>query len=262
MDNKEQYAIGEFSERTGISIRTLHYYDEIGLLKPTKHPSSRHRLYTDQDALILQQIVSFKFLGYSLNEIDGMINKPTFNLSLNESLEIQKKAMEEKKEHIETVLKAINTTLIILKEEKEVTGAILMHLIRSIQMENEQRKWIEQYMPDKVAEHINEKFKEDSTASDKEYVRFINGVKHLVGKPIDNLEVQELVGRWMQIANESICSTMKLMDEEMIKQIDEMKKEEFPMPPSPFTVEEEKWLEQAIDYYFMNSSNVDQEREK
>lgn len=170
--------------------------------------------------------------------------------------------MEEKKEHIETVLKAINTTLIILKEEKEVTAAILMHLIRSIQLENEQRKWIEQYMPDKVAEHINEKFKEDSTASDKEYVRFTNGVKNLVGKPIDDLEVQELIRRWMHIANTSICSTMELMDEEMVKQIDEMKKEEFPMPPSPFTVEEEKWLEKAIDYYFMHSSNVNQEREK
>lgn len=259
MNKKQHYAIGEFSERTGTSIRTLHYYDEIGLLNPKKHPSSGHRLYTDQDALILQQIVSLKFLGYSLDEIHGMINKPTFVLSLNETLEIQKKAMEEKKEHIETVLKAINTTLIILKEEKEVTGAILMPLIRSIQMENEQRKWIEQYMPDKVAEHLNEKFKEDSTASDKEYVRFTNGVKKLVGTPIDDPEVQELVGRWMQIANESICSTMELMDEETVKKIDEIEKEEFPMPPSPFTEEEEKWLEQAMDHYFMHDSDVEQE---
>ncbi|MCU5275410.1 MerR family transcriptional regulator [Bacillus cereus] len=262
MDKKEQYAIGVFSERTGISIRTLHYYDEIGLLNPNKHPSSGHRLYTDQDALILQQIVSLKFLGYSLDEIHGMINRSTFDLSLNEALEIQKKAMEEEKERIETVLKAINMTLTILKEEKEVDGAILMNLIKSIQMEKEQRKWIEQYMPNKVAEHINEKLKEDSTASDKEYIRFTKGVKKMVGKPIADPEVQELVGGWMQIANESICSTMELMDEEMVKQIDEMKKEEFPMPPSPFTVEEEKWLEQVIDYYFMNSSNVDQEREK
>ncbi|PEY60400.1 hypothetical protein COJ37_25360 [Bacillus cereus] len=137
-----------------------------------------------------------------------------------------------------------------------------MHLIRSIQTENEQRKWIEQYMPDKVAEHINEKFKEDSTASEKEYIRFTNGVKNLVGKLIDDQKVQELVGRWIQIANESICSTMELMDEEMVKQIDEMKKEEFPMSPSPFTVEEEKWLEQAMDYYFMHSSDIDREKEK
>ncbi|MHA4260221.1 TipAS antibiotic-recognition domain-containing protein (plasmid) [Bacillus cereus] len=117
-------------------------------------------------------------------------------------------------------------------------------------------------MPDKVAEHINEKFKEDSTTSEKEYIRFTNGVKNLVGKPIDDQKVQELVGRWIQIANESICSTMELMDEEMVKQIEEMKKEEFPMPPSPFTVEEEKWLEQAMDYYFMHSSDIDREKEK
>lgn len=69
MSNNRTYSIGEFSTRTGTSIRTLHYYDEIGLLKAEKHPRSGHRQYTAQDVLTLQKIVGFKFSGYNLEQI-------------------------------------------------------------------------------------------------------------------------------------------------------------------------------------------------
>nr|WP_235190105.1 TipAS antibiotic-recognition domain-containing protein [Bacillus gaemokensis] len=88
-------------------------------------------------------------------------------------------------------------------------------------------------------------------------MRFTKGVKKLFGKPIDDPEVQELVGRWMQRANEYLYSAMELMDEEMVKNIDEIEKEEYLMPASPFTAEEEEWLKQAMYYYFMYGSNVD-----
>lgn len=53
----------------GSSIQTLHFYDEIELFQPEKHPNSGHRQYTNQDVLTEQKIVSLKFLGYSLNQI-------------------------------------------------------------------------------------------------------------------------------------------------------------------------------------------------
>ncbi|MBB6282526.1 DNA-binding transcriptional MerR regulator [Geobacillus subterraneus] len=63
------YSIGEFAKKTGTTVRTLRYYDEIGLLSPQKHPHSGRRMYTDEDVLTLQKIVSLKFLGYSLGQI-------------------------------------------------------------------------------------------------------------------------------------------------------------------------------------------------
>lgn len=57
MEKKEGYSIGEFSKRTGTSIRTLQYYDEIGLLKPEKNMSSGHRVYRGKDILTLKKIV-------------------------------------------------------------------------------------------------------------------------------------------------------------------------------------------------------------
>ena len=62
--------IGELASRTGLTVRTLHHYDEIGLLKPSHRTDSGHRLYTVRDLGRLQQIVSLRQLGFSL---DGWI---------------------------------------------------------------------------------------------------------------------------------------------------------------------------------------------
>jgi DNA-binding transcriptional MerR regulator len=82
MDQGSKFSIGQFSEKTGISIRTLHYYDEIGLLKPEKHPSSGHRIYTRKDILTLEKIISLKFLGYSLDKITNLLNESSFTVNI------------------------------------------------------------------------------------------------------------------------------------------------------------------------------------
>lgn len=254
MNKNEYYSIGEFSEKTAISVRTLHYYDEIGLLKPEKHPSSGHRLYTNQDMLTLQMIISLKFLGYRLDQISGMIYKSSFDLSLNEALEIQKKVLEERKDHIENVLRAIKRTMILLEEEDEIDSTILMSLIKNIQMENEQRHWFKKHTSKTVVEQLFKKTEDEMFAMDKEYVRFCNEVKRLVGKPVNDSEVQELVGKWLKLVEESIHSTFELISEDVKHSICELEKvkgyECEHILPSPFTKEEEVWLEQAIDYYY------------
>ncbi len=61
--------VGELAKRTGVSVRTLHHYDEIGLLSPSLRSESGHRLYTDADIGRLQQVISLKSLGFSLEDI-------------------------------------------------------------------------------------------------------------------------------------------------------------------------------------------------
>ena len=61
--------ISQVAKLTGISIRTLQYYDEIGLLKPSKLTQSGYRLYDDDALQLLQQILFFKELGFSLKDI-------------------------------------------------------------------------------------------------------------------------------------------------------------------------------------------------
>ena len=72
-------SISQVAKLTGVSIRTLQYYDEIGLLKPIKLTSSGYRLYDDNSLQTLQQILFFKELGFQLKEIDEILKKPDFD---------------------------------------------------------------------------------------------------------------------------------------------------------------------------------------
>lgn len=71
--------ISQVAELTGISIRTLQYYDEIGLLKPSELTQSGYRLYNDEALQKLQQILFFKELGFKLKDIDEILQKPDFD---------------------------------------------------------------------------------------------------------------------------------------------------------------------------------------
>lgn len=248
MREEKKYLVGEFSERTGLSIRTLHYYDDIGLLKPAKNPSSGHRLYTDEDVLTLQKIISFKFLGYSLEKIHDMMHQSSFDVSLNESLQIQMKALEEEKEHIDKSLSAIQRTITLLEEEGEVDSAVLMSLINNVQTEKTQREWMENYMPMEVADTLYNKTEEEKIELDKEFIHLSKEVKRLVGKPVDDPDVQKLVESYAQ-------KSLQFMGEDAIQALSDIEingkeQEELDkIAPSPFSKEEEVWLDQATGYY-------------
>ena len=72
-------SISQVARLTGVSVRTLQYYDEIGLLKPSKLTPSGYRLYDDEALQTLQQILFFKELGFQLKEIDEILKDPDFD---------------------------------------------------------------------------------------------------------------------------------------------------------------------------------------
>ena len=73
------WKVGELASLTGLTVRTLHHYDEIGLLKPSKDLNSGHRLYREEDIIQLQQILSLRQLGFSLEEIKSCLHNPDFS---------------------------------------------------------------------------------------------------------------------------------------------------------------------------------------
>src|SRR5437763_14695485 len=83
--------VGELAKRTGLSVRTLHYYDEIGLLQPSQLTASRHRLYGPGEVMRLQQIKSLRQLGFSLDEIRACLDAP--ELSPSRVLELHVKRL-------------------------------------------------------------------------------------------------------------------------------------------------------------------------
>jgi len=74
----EALKVGELARRTGLTVRTLHHYDEIGLLKPSLHTEAGYRLYTAADVARLQQVLSLRQLGFSLEEVRDCLERPGF----------------------------------------------------------------------------------------------------------------------------------------------------------------------------------------
>ncbi|MDE6065179.1 MAG: MerR family transcriptional regulator, partial [Lachnospiraceae bacterium] len=94
--------IKEVSQLAGVSIRTLHYYDSIGLLTPANATESGYRLYDDTDLERLQQILLFRELQFPLKEIKEILDSPDFDRK--KALEQQIRLLELKKEHLENLI--------------------------------------------------------------------------------------------------------------------------------------------------------------
>ena len=94
--------VHEISKLTGVSIRTLHYYDEIGLLSPAQTTDAGYRLYNDESLEKLQLILLFRELKFSLKEIKDIINSSDFDR--NKALEQQIELLTLKREHLDNLI--------------------------------------------------------------------------------------------------------------------------------------------------------------
>ncbi len=103
------YSVHQLARLASVSVRTLHFYDETGLLKPTKVKSNGYRIYEEKELLRLQQILFFRELDFSLAEIKKIIDAPGFDI-LN-ALKDQKKLIEMKRGRIDELLKTITKTI-------------------------------------------------------------------------------------------------------------------------------------------------------
>src|ERR1700688_2910628 len=73
------YTVKKLSELSGVTVRTLHFYEEIGLLKPAYHGSNGYRYYEEKELLMLQQILFFKELGFTLKKIQKVLGRSDFD---------------------------------------------------------------------------------------------------------------------------------------------------------------------------------------
>ena len=101
--------ISEVAKLSGITVRTLHYYDEIGLLKPNKITEAGYRVYSNEDLETLQQILFFRELDFQLNEIKEIMMNP--NYDKNKALNKHKELLIEKRERLDGLINLIDKTI-------------------------------------------------------------------------------------------------------------------------------------------------------
>jgi DNA-binding transcriptional MerR regulator len=136
------FSIGEFAEKAGVTLRTLRYYDKIGLLKPSAHNDAGHRLYSKQDFARLQKILTLKFVGFSLEDIKNVVKYDINDEDFRKSLEIQKRIMEQKIQHTFMVMNAIDEALEMDNYDDSGNWDKFINIINVI---NSDEKLVEQY---------------------------------------------------------------------------------------------------------------------
>lgn len=128
------YTSGEFANKAHVSIRTIRYYDQKNLLKPSAYSAGGARRYTDQDFAKLQQILLLKYLGFSLSEIKELTLGAGDNKYLLDTLQIQKRLAEQRLEEMKNVVNAIDSTSRALEDHQQVDWSKMLNLIHLTSM--------------------------------------------------------------------------------------------------------------------------------
>ena len=145
------YTVSQLAKMAGVSVRTLHHYDHIGLLKPSSRTQAGYRLYERQDLLRLQQILFFRELDLPLNEIQSILDDPEFDQI--RSLESHRRQLQGRMERLARLLSTIDKTIQRLTEdEMTLTDEELYEGFTPEQIERYKREAREMYGPELVAE--------------------------------------------------------------------------------------------------------------
>lgn len=135
MTKKGFYSSGEFAARAHVSLRTVRYYDRIGLLSPSAHSDAGARLYNDADLGRMQQILLYKYLGFSLDDIREMTMAGADQHFLLETMRVQQKLVKERIGQMQAVAEALSSTMSALQKGQEVDYDHMLALIDSDAME-------------------------------------------------------------------------------------------------------------------------------
>src|SRR5579871_705416 len=129
---KATWRVGELARKTGLTVRTLHHYDEIGLLKPTLRTEAGHRLYTTGDIVRLQQVLSLRQLGFSLEEIHGCLDQPGFKPVQVLRLHVQR--LREQIELQQRLCMRLESLAVQFERAEEVSANVLIQVIEEMTM--------------------------------------------------------------------------------------------------------------------------------
>lgn len=105
----DTHTVGDLARRAGVTVRTLHHYDEIGLLSPSERTDAGYRLYDPADVARLQQILFYRELGLPLDEIARVMSEPDFDRTA--ALREQRARLEAKSKHLHRMIEAVDAAI-------------------------------------------------------------------------------------------------------------------------------------------------------
>lgn len=187
----QTFTVSEFARLAGVTVRTLHYYDRNGLLTPAHRTRSGHRRYDQSDLLRLQQILTFKHMGFSLSEIKDLLNSPGYDL--RESLKIQKQAIDAEIVRLQRVSMAMTHVLATLTPVPD--WQLICEIIQGVTQDGRE-EWLNRYytpaQQSQLAERLRHLDPSDLSAVYQQWQAVFAGFDEHRDKAPDHPIVQEL----------------------------------------------------------------------
>ena len=191
------YTVSQLASLAGISVRTLHHYDHIDLLKPSQRTEAGYRLYTEDELFRLQQIMFFKELDVPLSDIKAVLDDPDFD-PIN-ALESHRRLLAQQAQRLNGLLKTIDKTLHRLKEnDMTVTDKDLYEGFTAEQIERYEREALEMYdlQTVRAANQRVRKMSKGQWQAIKEEGRAVTqAIAELIGRDSADADVQALIAR-------------------------------------------------------------------
>ncbi|PGD57333.1 transcriptional regulator [Bacillus wiedmannii] len=246
----DKYSIGEISKETNVTTRTLRYYEEIGLLRPSYVADSGYRYYSKDDVITLQQITTFKKLGFKLSEIKEVLKEEKGiseegrwkNAIQNEIQTIQGEV-----KRLQDLEKLLYTTFHSIELTGELRTEDLMLFIKSVQGIDQREKFWKRYFNEEEQQIMQglPTFEENDKRT-KEWLQVLREIRERINEPVDSPEVQ-------QLAEKVVTFSMHIFqeDEQLINKYWELIRPEEGEIAKVYGLDSEtmKYIDEMVDYY-------------
>ncbi|MBW7473131.1 MerR family transcriptional regulator [Paenibacillus oenotherae] len=193
--------VKEVADLVGISVRTLHHYDEIGLLTPEETTESGYRLYSDNNLELLQQILFFRELDLPLKQIKAIINDESFNRQ--EALVMHRKLLLEKRSRLDKMIATLDKTLQYTKGEITMTNKEKFEgfdFSRNPYEQEARERWGDEAV-DRANAKVAGMSKDQQQAMSEEMTAIYTLLASLRHTPPQSQEAQAAIGKWYDMLN-------------------------------------------------------------
>lgn len=209
--------IGDLARRMDVTVRTLQYYDREGLLKPSATTSGGRRFYTKNDVVRLHQILSMKYLGFSLDDIKNRLTTLDTPQDVIKALEMQRIMLKEQIEKFDRALSATEALQTEAMQMQTVDFDSYANIILLL-MQKSDSYWIFKLLNEKLLYHVNERFSANLSAWATLFERWKNACDTTIlldnsGEDPAGKRAQDLAGEWWDITLEFTGGNLSLLHE-------------------------------------------------
>jgi DNA-binding transcriptional MerR regulator len=193
------YSVKQLAKLAGVSVRTLHYYDEIGLLKPSSVGGNGYRYYEEEALLKLQQILFYRELELTLDEVKTVVGRPDFDVI--SALQSHREALQGRVKRLKRLLQTVDKTIDHLKGNETMSAKGLFEGFSEEEQEKYAKEAEQMYDPETVRAS-NRKWKATPPAQKEKILAegkaIYTDLAKAMPKGATSAEVQAVVARWHQ----------------------------------------------------------------